>query len=139
MDRRRSIALHHDAPPAAIPGLWLISLQKGEAAAQTPPAGMVLHNRTADLNVFADTAALVDAWDLVISVDTSVVHLAGVLGKPVWVLHRYDQCWRWLRDRTNSPWYLSARLIQATNTRRLVRRDRCRHRGVACREQVDTV
>ena len=64
------------------------------------------------LEDFADTAALVDALDLVISVDTSVAHLAGALGKPVWVLNRYDQCWRWLRDRTDSPWYPTARLFR---------------------------
>jgi len=112
-DRRRSITLQHYAPLAAIPGLCLISLQKGEAAAQarTPPAGMILHDWTAELDDFADTAALVDALDMVISVDTAVVHLAGALGKPVWVLNRHDQCWRWLRDRTDSPWYPLARLF----------------------------
>jgi tetratricopeptide (TPR) repeat protein len=114
MDRRRSITLQHYAPLAAIPGLCLISLQKGAAAAQTrtPPEGMVVHDWTAELDDFADTAALVEALDLVISVDTAVVHLAGGLGKPVWVLNRYDQCWRWLLNRTDSPWYPSARLFQ---------------------------
>ena len=114
MDRRRSITLEQYAPLAAIPGLCLISLQKGEAAAQarTPPVGMSLHDWTGELDDYADTAALVEALDLVISVDTSVVHLAGALGKPVWVLNRYDQCWRWLRDRTDSPWYPTARLFR---------------------------
>jgi len=111
IDRRRSFTLQDYAPLAAIPGISLVSLQKGEAV-RTPPAGMTLHDWTGELNDFADTAALVDALDLVISVDTSVVHLAGALGKPVWVLNRYDQCWRWLRDRTDSPWYSSARLFQ---------------------------
>jgi tetratricopeptide (TPR) repeat protein len=114
VDRRRSITLRHYAPFAAIPGVSLISLQKGEAAAQarTPPGGMVLHDWTDELLDFADTAALIEALDLVISVDTSVAHLAGALGKPVWVLNRYDLCWRWLRDRSDSPWYPSARLFQ---------------------------
>ncbi|HTR78984.1 MAG TPA: glycosyltransferase family 9 protein, partial [Gemmatimonadaceae bacterium] len=87
---------------------------KGEPAAQasTPPAGLVLHDWTSELSDFADTAALVEALDLVISVDTSVVHVAGALGKPVWVLNRFDQCWRWLRDRADSPWYPTARLFQ---------------------------
>ena len=113
-DRRRSITLKHYAPLAAIPGLCLISLQKGEAAAQarTPPEGMVLHDWTDELHDFADTAALVEALDLVISVDTSAVHLTGALGKPVWVLNRYDQCWRWLLDRIDSPWYPTARLFR---------------------------
>jgi ADP-heptose:LPS heptosyltransferase len=72
---------------------------------------MTLHDWTEELEDFADTASLIDALDLVISVDTSVVHLAGALGKPVWVLNRFDQCWRWLRDRDDSPWYPSARLF----------------------------
>ena len=53
---------------------------------------------------FADTAALVAALDLMIGVDMSVVHPAGAPGKPVWVLNRYDTCWRWLIDRDDSPW-----------------------------------
>jgi hypothetical protein len=112
MDRRRSMALEGFGPLAAVPGICWISLQKGEAAAQVSPAGMVLHDWTGELDDYADTAALVEALDLVISVDTSVVHLAGALGKPVWVLNRYDQCWRWLRDRTDSPWYPTARLFR---------------------------
>ena len=114
MDRRRSVTLRHYAPLASVPGLCLISLQKGDAAmqARTPPEGMVLHDWTEELDDYADTAALVEALDLVISVDTSVVHLAGALGKPVWVLNRYDQCWRWLRGRTDSPWYPTARLFR---------------------------
>jgi ADP-heptose:LPS heptosyltransferase len=73
---------------------------------------MELHDWTEELEDFADTAALIEALDLVISVDTSVAHLAGALGKPVWVLNRYDQCWRWLRGRNDSPWYPTARLFQ---------------------------
>ena len=113
VDQRRSMTLQHFAPLAMVPGLCLISLQKGLPAAQarTPPAGMVLHDWTEELDDFADTAALIEALDLVISVDTSVVHLAGALGKPVWVLNRYDLCWRWLRGRTDSPWYPTARLF----------------------------
>ena len=113
-DRWRSITLDHYAPLASIAGLCLISLQKGDTAAQarTPPAGMVLHDWTNELDDFADTAALAEALDLIISVDTSVVHLAGALGKPVWVLNRYDQCWRWLTNRRDSPWYPTARLFR---------------------------
>ncbi len=106
------MALADFAPLAAVPDLSLISLQKGDAAAQAPPEGMRLHDWTDELNDYADTAALVQALDLVISVDTSVVHLAGALGRPVWVLNRYDQCWRWLRGRTDSPWYPTARLFR---------------------------
>ena len=114
VDQRRSIALDLFAPLASVADVCLVSLQKGNAAARaaTKPSGMVVHDWTAELTDFADTAALVEALDLVISVDTSVVHLAGALGRPVWVLNRYDQCWRWLRDRTDSPWYPTARLFR---------------------------
>ena len=66
---------------------------------------------TSELDDFEDTAALIQALDLVITVDTSVAHLAGALGKPVWILSRFDGCWRWLEDRDDSPWYPSARLF----------------------------
>jgi ADP-heptose:LPS heptosyltransferase len=61
---------------------------------------------------FADTAAIVANLDLVISVDTSVVHLAGAMGKPVFLLDRYDNCWRWLSGREDSPWYPSLRIFR---------------------------
>ena len=61
---------------------------------------------------FADTAAIIANLDLVISVDTSVVHLAGALGKPVFLLDRYDNCWRWLSGRTDSPWYPRLRIFR---------------------------
>jgi len=90
VDRRRSIALDTMSPLGEVSGVTFISLQKGEPSAQAahPPGGMALYDFTADLHDFADTAALVDNLDLVISVDTSVVHLAGALGKPVWLLNR---------------------------------------------------
>jgi len=65
-----------------------------------------------DLRDFADTAALLDLMDLVITIDTSVAHLAGAMGKPVWILLPYNADWRWLLDRNNSPWYPSARLFR---------------------------
>ena len=116
IDQRRSITLARLAPLAAVPGVSFVSLQKGAPAAQaaTPPGGMVLHDFTAEFDDFADTAALVEALDLVISVDTAVAHLAGALGKPVWLLNRFDTCWRWLLDRDDSPWYPSLRLFRQT-------------------------
>jgi hypothetical protein len=104
---RRSIALNTLAPLGEVSGISFISLQKGEAAAEAtnPPRGMALHNFIGDLHDFADTAALVDGLDLVISVDTAVAHLAGALGKPIWLLNRFDTDWRWLLDRDDSPWY----------------------------------
>jgi ADP-heptose:LPS heptosyltransferase len=97
------------------PALRLVSLQKGAAAAQAaeaPFAGRILTDDIAAARDFADTAALVQRLDLVISVDTAVAHLAGALGVPVWVLSRFDGCWRWLLDRDDSPWYPTARLFR---------------------------
>ena len=114
VDRRRSIALDAMSPLGEVSGVTFISLQKGEPSAQAahPPRGMALYDFTADLHDFADTAALVDNLDLVISVDTAVAHLAGALGKPVWVLLPSAPDWRWMRDRSDSPWYPSARLFR---------------------------
>jgi tetratricopeptide (TPR) repeat protein len=115
-DRRRSLALASLARLAELPDVSLVSLQKGDASSQAAEtrADIVLHDWTWELNDFADTAALVAALDLVISVDTSVAHLAGALGRPVWILNRFDACWRWLQDRTDSPWYPTARLFRQT-------------------------
>jgi tetratricopeptide (TPR) repeat protein len=71
-----------------------------------------------DLKTFADTAALIANLDLIISVDTSIVHLAGALAKPVWVLLPHIPDWRWLLDREDSPWYPTARLFRQDETRR---------------------
>lgn len=109
VNRRRSMNLAALAPLAAIPGVSLVSLQKGAPADEVAqaPAGMVVHDFTAELHDFSDTAALIEALDLVISVDTAVAHLAGGLGKPVWLMNRFDSCWRWLTERRDSPWYPS--------------------------------
>ena len=114
IDRRRSMRLAQFAPLGGVAGVSFVSLQKGHRAAEAkaPPAGLTLADWTEELWDFADTAALIAGLDLVISVDTSVVHLAGALGKPVWVLNRYDACWRWLFGRTDSPWYPTARLFR---------------------------
>ena len=73
---------------------------------------MTLLDWTNELEDFADTAALCSALDLVISVDTSIAHLAGALGKPVWVLLPFNPDWRWMLGRTDSPWYTSAWLFR---------------------------
>lgn len=114
LDARRSIALATLAPLAAVPGVALVSLQTGEAAAQArrPPAGMALHDPMPEAADFADTAAIVARLDVVLSVDTAVAHLAGALGKPVLLLDRYDSCWRWLSGREDSPWYPSLRILR---------------------------
>jgi len=111
IDARRSMALKTLAQLGDAAGVSFISLQKGKPAAQAtdPPAGMSLVDHTAELKDFADTAALIENLDLVICVDTSVAHLAGGMGKPVWLLNRFDTCWRWLLDRDDSPWYPTLR------------------------------
>jgi hypothetical protein len=111
LDRRRSIPPDLLAGLAAVPGIALVSLQKGAAAGQWRGTALdgALHDWTDRLGDFADTAALVDGLDLVISVDTAVVHLAGAMGKPVWLLNRADTCWRWLLGRDDSPWYPTLR------------------------------
>ena len=113
-DRYRSVALAQLAPLAAAPGVTFYSLQKGPAASQTatPPPGMELIDLTEDLHDFADTAALISNLDLVISVDTAVVHLAGAMGKPAWVLLAREQDWRWLLTREDTPWYPTLRLFR---------------------------
>lgn len=108
-DRQRSIALESLRDLATIPGIALVSLQKGDAATQTAISDFMVHDWTSELADMADTAALIEALDLVISVDTAPVHLAGALGKPVWLLNRFSPDWRWLQDRDDSPWYPSLR------------------------------
>ncbi len=109
-NRTREIGVF--APLAGIAGLRFYSLQKGPEGNQPPPEGLELIDHTADLNDFADTAALIENLDLVISVDTSVAHLAGAMGKPVWVLIPYLSDFRWLLNRSDSPWYPTMRLFR---------------------------
>jgi hypothetical protein len=70
-----------------------------------------------ELGTYEDTAAVIEQLDLVISVDTSVAHLAGALGKPVWIMLPYVPDWRWLVGRDDSPWYPTARLFRQTEAR----------------------
>jgi len=73
---------------------------------------MVVHDFSSQLKDFADTAALVANLDLVISVDTAVAHLAGAMGKPIWLLNRFDTEWRWMINRYESPWYPTMRIFR---------------------------
>ena len=118
VNARRNIALERLAPLKGA-DVDFISLQKGEPGEGELKAlkakgwdGPDILEVMDEVSDFADTAALVQALDLVISVDTSTAHLAGALGKPVWILNRYDSCWRWLAGRDDSPWYPSARLFR---------------------------
>jgi len=119
-DRHRSISFDQLTPILHVPGCEFYSLQKGDdAVAQLRNSalrGRVI-DCTDDLQDFADTAALIENLDLVIAVDTAVAHLVGALGKPCWLLNRYDTCWRWLLDRDDSPWYPTARLFRQDATR----------------------
>lgn len=96
------------APLLALPGVHWISLQKDEA----PPAGAPVSNWMAECDDMADTAALIAALDLVIAVDTSVAHLAGAMGKPVWLLSRFESEWRWMHRQPSTPWYASMHIFQ---------------------------
>lgn len=108
-DAQRSLpGLLSLAPLWQVPGIQWVSLQKGagESEALAPPANQPLVALGQDIGDFADLAAVIAGLDLVISVDTAVVHLAGALGKPCWVLLPYvDTDWRWLGERNDSPWY----------------------------------
>jgi tetratricopeptide (TPR) repeat protein len=113
-DNRRSIALAQLAALSSVPNVIFHSLQKGNRAADaiSPPSGMKLVRHDADLNDFADTAALISQLDLVIAVDTAVAHLAGAMGKKVWVLIPFVPDWRWMSGRDDSPWYPTMRLFR---------------------------
>ncbi len=109
-DHLRSIPFALLTRLLAQPGVSFVSLQKDAAPkVRALPMGARLHDWTAELTDLADTAALIDGLDLVLGVDTAVVHLAGALGKPVWLLNRFDTDWRWLLGREDSPWYPTLR------------------------------
>ncbi len=120
LDKRRSLPLKAFEPFGAIEGVQFFSLQKGVPSEQLAQmqkegwAGPNLIDYTSELRTFADTAALVENLDLVITCDTSIAHLVGAIGKPVWILSRFDGCWRWLLGRDDSPWYPTARLFRQT-------------------------
>jgi tetratricopeptide (TPR) repeat protein len=113
-DRVRSLRLADLAPLAGAANVTFYSLQKGAAAAeaQAPPAGMKLVDLGAELTDFADTAAAMMHLDLVISADTAPVHLAGALGRRVWLLLSSAGEWRWLLNREDSPWYPTMKLFR---------------------------
>lgn len=113
-DIARSIRLDQLAPLAAVSGVTFYSLMVGPGSEQAanPPAGMNLVDLTADIEDWADTAALIASLDLVITVDTSACHMAGTLGIPTWTLLPNPAEWRWMLDRADSPWYPSMRLFR---------------------------
>ena len=122
----RLVNERRNLPPSKLEPLATVtadfySLQKGEPAVgefkrQLAAGwnGPMMIDFTDELNDFADTAALIANLDLVISVDTSTAHLAAAMGKPVWILNRFDTCWRWMLDRRDSPWYPTITLYRQT-------------------------
>lgn len=111
VDAIRSTSLATFAPLAKIENILWVSLQKGKPAEQIkqPPAGMIIGDFTDEMYDFYETCCAAANCDLVISVDTAVVHAAASVGVPTWLLSRWDGCWRWFGDREDSPWYPSLR------------------------------
>jgi hypothetical protein len=119
VNERRNISLEMISRLQHLTNIEFYSLQKGDPAESefqrnrsTAWPTNNLYNFVSELKDFSDTAALISNLDLVISVDTSTAHLAAALGKPTWILNRYDSCWRWLEDRCDSPWYQSVSLYR---------------------------
>lgn len=116
-DAMRSVSLREFDPLLSIPDVSFVSLQKGDASRQLKELDLPIADWMEDCEDYMDTAALVAELDLVISVDTSVAHLAGALGKPVWLLNRFESEWRWLLDREDSPWYPTMKIFNQPRSR----------------------
>jgi len=110
----RSMRLSELAPLMKMPGVQCFSLQKGDAGSWTDvgPSPVELVDLTAQWDDFTDSAAMLQNLDLVITVDTAVAHLAGAMGRPVWVMLAPNADWRWLLVREDSPWYPGMRLFR---------------------------
>src|SRR5262249_22169711 len=114
-DMRRSLDVAALAPLLDISGASFVSLQVGPRATdlkKLKERGHRVGNVAKELTDFTESAAAVAALDLVITVDTSVAHLAGALGKPVWVLLPWVTDWRWMLERSDNPWYPTMRLFR---------------------------
>ena len=113
-DRNRSCTLADFAPLAEIDGIQLYGLQKGNPSKQADKssARIIAANLGEEFEDFTDTAAAIGNMDLVVSVDTAVLHLAGAMGKPTWALLPFAPDWRWMLERQDSPWYPTMRLFR---------------------------
>jgi Flp pilus assembly protein TadD len=111
-DRWRSVKLERFAGLAAVPEVTLLSLQKGAGREQLNEATFPITDVGGDLTDFADTAGLLMNLDLLISIDSAVVHLAGALGVRVWTAISFNNDWRWLKGRPDTPWYASMTLFR---------------------------
>ncbi len=120
-DHNRSVPLAAFAPIGAVAGIALVSLQKGPAAAQARQwqGGAKLIDLDAEIGSFEDTAAIIDGLDLLVCVDTSLGHLAGVMRKPAWIMLPFAPDWRWLIGRSDTPWYPTLRLFRAPGPKRM--------------------
>ena len=119
-DRNRSALLGDFQPLADVPGIALLALQKGPRTGQ---AGgyygcAPLINLGPEIQDYDDTMAIPDNTELLVTVDTSVAHLAGAMGRPVWIMLPCAPDWRWLLQREDSPWYPSVRLFRQRQVRR---------------------
>jgi len=119
-DHNRSLAFEHFLELLKVPGVALLSLQKGERVKELTGSGCgaLVSNLDPAIKDFTDTAAFVSELDLVIMCDSSVAHLASALGKPVWTLIPYAPDWRWLTGRDDSPWYPTMRLFRQSEPSR---------------------
>jgi len=113
-DRARSIQLEQFKPLFEMDNIDFFSLQKGFGDEQIKQYQLSneIHDFTADIVSFSDTAALIEDLDLIIGVDTATTHLAGALGNSVWMLLPFNPDWRWMLDRADSPWYPSMQLFR---------------------------
>jgi len=112
LDQRRSMKLETLSPLFDLSRVTFYSLQKGDAARQIEGSSLKIVDHMAGIANMDDTAALIDNLDIVVSVDTSMVHLAGAMNKPVLLMDRVNPCWRWMTDREDSPWYPSLRILR---------------------------
>ena len=118
-DHNRSCKLTDFLPILQVSGVKFYSLQKGERTSELRELSpnIQIEDMSFQLNNYAETAAVINQLDLVITVDTSVAHLAGALGKPVWTLLCFNPDWRWLQEGENTPWYPTMRLFRQSALR----------------------
>jgi Flp pilus assembly protein TadD len=114
LTRMKTIPVHELAPLLSLPGLSFVSLQVGPAESLAALGALAerVVDFTADIRDFGDTAAIISQLDLVISSDTSVAHVAGAMGKPTWLVDRFNSDWRWRLAEERSPWYPTVRIFR---------------------------